>query len=64
MQEAQDDYLSIEEAANLLNRHTGSVWRLIRRYNLPTFRRPMDRKAYVRKSDIEKLEGTFERKVS
>lgn len=36
------------------------MWRLVKRYNLETFRRPLDRRAYLRRADVERLHRTFE----
>ncbi|MCL5960452.1 MAG: helix-turn-helix domain-containing protein [Chloroflexi bacterium] len=55
----EGEYITIEEAAALLKRSRPTVWRLIREYNLQTFRHPMDKRAYLRREDIEKLSSAF-----
>ena len=57
----EEEYLSVDEAAEAIGRSRATIWNLIRRYNLETFRRSMDRRTYVRRADIEQLaRGTFE----
>ena len=57
----EEEYLSVDEAAGAIGRSRATIWNLIRRYNLETFRRSMDRKTYVRRADVERLaRGTFE----
>lgn len=48
-------YLTIEEAADRLGRSAPTVWRLIRQYRLQTYRRPLNRKSFVREADIDEL---------
>jgi len=55
-----NEYLTVEEAAREIERSVPTVWRLIRRYNLQTFRRPLDRKTYLRRSDVRQLREMFE----
>lgn len=55
-----EDHITIEEAAAVLRRSVPTVWRLIRRYGVGTFRRPLDRRAYVRRGDIDRVLESFE----
>ena len=50
-----EEYLSVPEAAELLDASESHTWRLIRQYNIERFKRPRDRRTYVRHSDIDKL---------
>jgi len=54
------DYLTVEEAAEFLQRSVPTVWRLIKHHSLQTFRRPLDRRTYLRRADLERLSGVFE----
>lgn len=61
--EDQEEYLTIDEVALLLSRSVPTVWRLIRAHELQTFRKPLDRRTYVRKGDVERaLTGFTPRK--
>ena len=55
-----EEYISVDEAAQRMGRSRATMWNLIRRYELPTFRRPGDRRTYVQTKDIDRLMGTFE----
>lgn len=57
------DFLSVDEAAGVLERSVPTMWRLIRQRSLETFRRPMDRRTYVRRADVEQLRSTYEPRV-
>lgn len=54
-----DDYLTIDEAAETLQRSKPTLWRLIAKYGIQTYRRPMDRRTYVKSSDLERIRATF-----
>lgn len=51
----REEYVSVEEAAALLGVAKVTVWRLIRRYGLQTFRILGERATFVRRADIEPL---------
>ena len=56
----EKEYLTVDEAAKAIGRSRATIWNLIQRYNLETFRRSMDRRTYVRRADIEQLaRGTY-----
>lgn len=50
-----EEYISVEEAAALLGVAKVTMWRLIRRYDLQTFRILGERATFVRRADIEPL---------
>ncbi len=51
-----DDYLTIDEAAEDLQRSVSTVWRLVKAHGIQTFRRPLSRKVYVRKEDLQRIQ--------
>lgn len=55
-----EDYLSVDQAAEHMGRSRATIWNLIRRHRIPTFKRPLDRKTYVLKADLEKISTSFE----
>lgn len=55
-----EDYLSVDQAAEYMARSRATIWNLIRRHQLPTFKRELDRKTYVLKTDLEKVVTRFE----
>lgn len=57
-----DDYVWINDLAPLIGRSVSATWRLVKIHKVPTFKRPMDRKTYVRRSAVETLLSTFEPK--
>ena len=58
-----EDFITVNDAAKLLGRTVSTVWRLIQKYELETFKRSMDKRTYVRRTDIERLAGgLFERR--
>lgn len=54
-----DQYLPVLDAAQRLGCSRATIWNLIRRHALPTYRRPGDRRTYLRVRDVEHL-GIFE----
>ena len=55
-----EEYISVDDAARRMGRSRATIWNLIRRYELPTFRRPGERRSYVQAKDIDRLMGAFE----
>ena len=53
------EYVTLEEAAGRIGRSKPTLWRLIKRFGIPTYRRPMDRRAYVKPADLERIRETF-----
>ena len=53
------EYATLEEAAGRIGRSKPTLWRLIRRFNIPTFRRPLDRRVYVKPADVERIREMF-----
>jgi excisionase family DNA binding protein len=49
------DHLSVDDAAAELGVTKGTIWKWIRRYELPTFRFLGDRKTYLRRADVDRL---------
>ena len=58
--EVADEYISVQDAAKRLERSVPTIWRVIKKYGLQTFRRPMDRKAYLLLADLERLQAAFQ----
>ena len=50
-----ENYLSVDAAAAELGVNRVTVWKWVRRYELPTFRFLGDRKTYLRDEDVRKL---------
>ena len=55
----QEEYFSIDDAAREIGCSRATMCNLIKRNNLTTFKRPLDRKKYVRKADVQQLLSTF-----
>ena len=51
----EEDYLSVDAAATELGVNRVTVWKWVRRYELPTFRFLGDRKTYLRREDVKQL---------
>ena len=51
----EEDYLSVDAAAAELGVNRVTVWKWVRRYELPTFRFLGDRKTYLRREDVKRL---------
>ncbi len=50
-----ENYLSVDAAASELGVNRVTVWKWVRRYELPTFRFLGDRKTYLRREDVTRL---------
>lgn len=50
-----EEYLTIDQAAGVTGRSRATIWNLIRRYELTTYRRPGDRRTYLARRDVERL---------
>ena len=50
-----ENYLSVDAAAAELGVNRVTVWKWVRRYELPTFRFLGDRKTYLRRDDVQRL---------
>ena len=56
MMDEQRQYLSMEQAAQLMGVSRWTIWRRIRAGDLPAFRGGVDRRAkLVRRADVERL---------
>jgi len=53
-------YISVDDAAADIGVSRATVWKWIKRYDLPTFRFLGDRKTFVQKADIERLKQPIE----
>ena len=51
----EEDYLSVDAAATEIGVNRVTVWKWVRRYELPTFRFLGDRKTYLRREDVQRL---------
>jgi len=49
------DYVTVDEAAATLGVSRATVWNWIRRYEIPTFRRPGERRTLLRCADVARL---------
>lgn len=52
MTEELGDYLAIDEVVAAIGKSRPTIWRLIRRHDLATFRLPPDRRTFVRRADL------------
>jgi excisionase family DNA binding protein len=50
-----DEMIAIDDAAAELNVSRATIWNWIRRYELPTFRRPGERRTLLRRADVARL---------
>lgn len=50
-----DELIAIDEAAMELGVSRATVWNWIRRYELPTYRRPGERRTLLRRADVARL---------
>ena len=50
-----ENYLSVDAAAAELGVNRVTVWKWVKRYDLPTFRFLGDRKTYLRRDDVQRL---------
>ena len=50
-----DGYVSVDAAAAEVGVNRVTMWKWIRRHEVPTFRFLGDRKTYVRREDVERL---------
>ena len=57
--EESAEYLTLEDAAARIGRSKPTLWRLIKRFDIPTYRRPMDRRAYVKPADVDRIREVF-----
>ena len=51
----EENYLSVDAAAAELGVNRVTMWKWVRRYELPTFRFLGDRKTYLRREDVKRL---------
>lgn len=52
-----EDYVSVDEAATELTVSRGTLWKWIRRQELPTFRFLGERRTFIRRADVDRLRG-------
>jgi excisionase family DNA binding protein len=48
-------HISVDDAAKAFDVTKGTVWKWIRRYELPTFRILGDRRTFLLRTDVERL---------
>ena len=51
------DYVSVDEAAADLGVSRGTLWKWIKRQELPTFRFLGERRTFIRREDVDRLRG-------
>ena len=51
----ETSYLTVEEACEHLGIRRAWFFRLVKRYNIPRYKRRIGRKAYYRRSDLKRL---------
>lgn len=51
----RDEYLTIDEVAEMLGKSRPVVFDRIRRHNLTTYRLPPDRRTFLRRTDLDTL---------
>lgn len=55
-----DEFITVAEAADILQRSVPTAWRVIRQLKIERFKKAMDTRTYVRRTDIEVIaQGTF-----
>ncbi len=52
-----NDYVSVDEAAAELSVSRGTLWKWIKRQELPTFRFLGERRTFIRRADLDQLRG-------
>ena len=57
MTEANEEMVTLADAAKDLGVSVPTFYRALGKENIPTFKKIGDRRAYVRVSDVEKLRG-------
>ncbi len=50
-----DGYMSVDEAAEAAGVNRVTMWKWVRRYELPTFRFLGERRTFVRREDVDRL---------
>ena len=50
-----EELIAVDEAAEELGVSRATVWNWIRRYELPTYRRPGERRTLLRRADVARL---------
>ena len=50
-----EEYISVDEAAAQFAVTRGTMWKWIRRFELPTFRLLGERRTMVKRADVERL---------
>ena len=48
-----DTYMTIEEAAGYLGMQRSTLWKWLKRYDVPRYRIAGDRRSYLKKSELE-----------
>ena len=50
-----EELIAVDEAAERLGVRRATVWKWVRRYELPTYRRPGERRTLLRRADVARL---------
>ncbi len=56
----ENTYISVDDAAADIGVSRATVWKWIKRYEMPTFRFLGERKTFVRRADIDRLKEPIE----
>ena len=56
----ENTYISVDDAAADIGVSRATVWKWIKRYEMPTFRFLGERKTFVRRADIDPLKDPIE----
>ncbi len=56
----ENSYISVDDAAADIGVSRATVWKWIKRYEMPTFRFLGERKTFVRREDIDRLKAPIE----
>jgi len=52
---ASEDYISVDAAAEEIDVSRATMWKWVKRHDLPTFRFMGERKTFIRKADMARL---------
>ena len=57
----EKEFYSIEEISGIVSRNRGTVYNRIKLLNIETHKFPMDRRTYVKATDVERIKTVIEK---